>query len=161
MMSLLRIACMFACVSSALADAALPRTAIGSAAKIDGREVSRLYVAAPIYLDIPTTDWTFYPHTLLRVIPPGEFRPVSEDRDGIFFESAVGLGQPQSVTAKIELRRGGLYASKKQPMRLYPYFGDASPGKSLHKAARPLPAAVQKQIVVGQPKPSRGGKSSN
>ena len=90
--------------------------------------------------------------SLLSVVPAGQFVPVSEDRDGVFFQATNGLSQPQSVTAKPVFRPGGLYIKKTEPDGMYWYFGDARGKSWVDKSPRALPPETQKKFLTARPR---------
>jgi len=127
----------------------LPRTPIQGTPRILGREVPRLILLEPIYNSPSVPDWSYQWKTLLSVIPPGEFVPVSEDRDGVFYEAPTGLGQPQSVTGKTVFYPGGLYVSKQRPDAIHWYFGRARGKSWVDVSPRPLPLEDQRKFLTG------------
>ena len=133
----------------------LPRVPLTATPRILGREIPRLILTETQEV-IPTTfEWSVQGRSLLSLVPAGQFVPVAEDRDGVFFQAANGLGQPQSVTAKPMFRPGGLYIKKTEPNGMYWYFGDARGKSWIDKSPRPLPPEVQKKFLT-----ARAGGSS-
>ncbi len=149
-MSVLRITLTLLALVVMAVAAELPRTPVGATPRIGGREISRFVVLEPIYLAIPTVERSFQFQTMLSVIPPGQFIPLSEDRDGVFYQSANGLGQPESITGKPLFVPGGLYVKKQQERTIYAYFGDARGERTMKKAPPPLSLETQKKLLVGR-----------
>lgn len=150
MIRLFRAALLFLAIVSAAPGHDLPRTPVQGTPRILGREMPRLILLEPIYHSPSSSDWSFQWKTLLSVIPPGQFVPVSEDRGGIFFEAPNGLGQPQSVTAKTVFYPGGLYVSKQRPSAIYWYFGKARGQSWVDVSPRPLPLEDQRKFLMGR-----------
>jgi hypothetical protein len=150
MITFVRGALLFLAIVSAASGHDLPRTPVQGTPRILGREIPRLILLQPIYHSSSSSDWSFQWKTLLSVIPPGQFGPISEDRDGVFFQAPNGLGQPQSITAKTVFYPGGLYVSKKQPNAIYWYFGNARGQSWVDVSPRPLPVEDQKKFLTGR-----------
>lgn len=86
---------------------------------INGVEVREFVVIAPILVGEKLPPGM--PTTIRYEIRPNRFIPVSEDADGIYYQ---GDGAFQNTVSHATL--GGLYVTKKPPVRIHPYTGDAS-----------------------------------
>ncbi|MEY2499703.1 MAG: hypothetical protein QOI07_37 [Verrucomicrobiota bacterium] len=128
----------------------LPRTPIHGVPRILGREIPRLILIEPIYPTHSAAERYAF-KTLLSEIPASQFVPVSEDRDGVFFQGSHGLGQPASITAKTVFWPGGLYVSKKEPDTMYWYLGDATGRRWVDMSPRPLLVEENKRFLIGRP----------
>jgi hypothetical protein len=96
-----------------------PRTALKGPPIISGREILEFAVVAPIHVgeNLPPG----LPTTITYEIRPNRFKPLSEDVDGIYYQCA---GSFQNMVANATL--GGLYVTKRSPILISPYTGDAS-----------------------------------
>lgn len=96
-----------------------PRSALKGPPVINGREVLEFAVTAPISVGQKLPPGL--PTTIIYEIRPNRFKPVSEDVDGIYYQCA---GSFQNMIANATL--GGLYVTKRPPLLIFPYTGDAS-----------------------------------
>ena len=90
------------------------------------------------------------------VLQGGVFMPVSEDRDGIYYQNPNGVWvrDPNSTSFFPMggiLYPGGLWFSKTDPNKVYPYTGDArKPKQYLHIDSLPIPPRALAALQVGQ-----------
>lgn len=89
------------------------------------------------------------------VLQGGVFMPVSEDRDGIYYQNPNGVWvrDPNSTSFFPMggiLYPGGLWFSKTDPAKVYPYTGDArKPKEYLHVDNLPIPSRALAELKVG------------
>jgi hypothetical protein len=121
--------------------AGLPRTALKGPPMINGREMREFAVVAPVHVGEKLPPGL--PTTITYDIPPNRFTPVSEDADGIYYQ---GAGPFQNMVATATL--GGLYVTKKPPVQIFPYTGDASYPRIRLSRDFPINAADLRKIKV-------------
>ena len=95
-----------------------PRSALKGPPMINGQEVPEVAVIAPIQVGEKLPPGL--PTTIRYQIKPNRFTPVSEDADGIYYQSA-GSFQKNNIS----FNSGGLYVTRKPPIQFCPYTGDA------------------------------------
>lgn len=119
--------------------AGLPHTALKGPPMINGQEVLEFAVVVPIQVgeNLPPG----LPTTITYEIRPNRFTPVSEDADGIYYQCA---GPFQNRVSYATL--GGLYVTKKPPLQIFPYTGDASYPRMPLSLEAPLTAADLRKI---------------
>jgi hypothetical protein len=93
---------------------------------------------------------------LVAALDGGALVPVSEDRDGIYYQNVHGVWcyDDHYTTWGPELPgiwyRGGLYFSKTKPEDVYAYIGDASkPGAYLQRSSQRVMPSALAQILIG------------
>ena len=94
--------------------------------------------------------------SLVAALGGGALVPVSEDRDGIYYQSVHGVWcyDTHYITSGPELPgiwyRGGLYFSKTKQDDVYAYIGDASkPGFYLQRDSRRVIPSALAQLLIG------------
>ena len=116
-----------------------PRTALKGPPMINGREILEFALVAPVHVgqDLPPG----LPTTITYDIRPNRFTPVSEDADGIYYQ---GAGKFQNMVSNATL--GGLYVTKKPPIEIFAYTGDARYQRMPLSLDAPLNAADLRKI---------------
>ena len=151
MKTALRVTFALLALVSTAAGEELARTPIQGPARIMGREVSRFVLTDPLSPNVMAYDSSGRWEAMVHVIPAAQFVPVSEDRDGVFFQSTVGLGTPPSMGSKASYSAGGLYVGKQRMGEVYPYFGDARGSSRILKAQRELSQEAQRKLLIANP----------
>jgi hypothetical protein len=145
------IAIALACIShTSLAD--LPRHPLSGPPKIARGVVERFLILRKQLFIAPGVGI----FSLVAALNGGALVPVSEDRDGIYYQNVHGVWcyDDHYTTWGPELPgiwyRGGLYFSKTKPDDVYAYIGDASkPGAYLQRDSnRVMPSALA-QLMIG------------
>lgn len=116
--------------------------------RVAGREVARFVVAQAIPFSSPAYDPSARWNATVAVIPAGQYVPVSQDRDGIYFQSTAGMGAVRETEGKYSA--GGLYVNKQRLGEVYAFFGDARGSGRILKSQSPLPPEAQKKLLVAQ-----------
>ena len=162
MKAALRVTLALLALVSTAAGQELARRPVQGPARIVGREVSRFVLRDPLYPNVQTYDASARGEATVFVIPAAQFIPVSEDRDGVFFQSTVGLGASPSAASKASYSAGGLYVGKQKLGEVYAYFGDARGSSRILKAQRELSPEAQRKLLVANPetKPAGGKRPS-
>jgi len=115
----LAFGCFFT-VSSAFAD--LPRHAINGLSEVGGgQKIERFLLLEVVHVS----------HAGMRRrdalefwMLPGVFVPAAEDAQGVYYQSTTGFRVYVGWRPQV-LEPGGLYVSKSQANRIWPYLGDA------------------------------------
>lgn len=94
---------------------------------------------------------------ILHALPNGIFLPVSEDRDGVYYQAVNGvtIGRINPPYEQQDVA-GGIYVSKTKPGLAYGYLGDArQPKEELTSMTTRLPKAALEKLRIGTPAGSR------
>lgn len=134
------------------AQADLPRHPLSGSPKIARGVVERFVILRKQLFIAPGGGYS----SLVAALDGGALVPVSEDRDGIYYQNVHGVWcyDDHYTTWGPELPgiwyRGGLYFSKTKPEDVYAYIGDASkPGAYLQiDSHRVMPSALA-QLLIG------------
>lgn len=119
------------------------RTELAVPPQIEGHEIARLQLLAPLVVD--DSRFAVYVRDAIEIrIPLGTFVPVSEDKGGVYFQAVKEF-------ARIKFPRpaaGGIYISKTKGNRMVAYLGDARAGaKSAIEKARVFLTADQMRYL--------------
>lgn len=116
-----------------------PRTELAAAPQIEGHQIARLQLLAPLIVD--DSRFAVYVRDSIEIrIPPGTFVPVSEDKGGFYFQSVKEFSRIKFPGPAA----GGIYISKKKAHQMVAYLGDARAGmKSAIERAKVLLTADQ------------------
>ncbi len=135
---------------TSLAD--LPRHALSGPPKIARGVVERFLILRKQLFIAPGGGIFF----LVAALDGGALVPVSEDRDGIYYQNVHGVWcyDDHYYTSGPELPgiwyRGGLYFSKTKQDDVYAYIGDASkPGAYLQIDSHRVMASALAQLMIG------------
>ena len=124
------------------------RSPVRGPQRIAGREVARFVVAQAIPFQSvafdPSHRWT----ATVTVIPAGQYIPVSEDRDAVYFQSTTGMGGMLETEGKYS--PGGLYVSKQRLGEVHAVFGDARGSGRLLRSQLMLAPEAQRKLLVAQ-----------
>ena len=124
------------------------RFPVQGSARIAGRDVARFIVAQAIPFQSVAYDSTYRWHATVTMIPAAQYIPVSEDREGVYFQSTAGLGTPQTAEGKYPA--GGLYVHKQRLGEVYAFFGEARGQGRLLRTQVTVPPDAQKRLLVAQ-----------
>ncbi len=100
-----------------------PRAHVTATPRLGGRAVARFFLTSPVKIN-RSHDGVAYRATLMVELSPGEFVPVAEDADGVFYQARNGVHNLRPYS----LNNGGIYVSKSSPQRMWVYVGSARVG---------------------------------
>jgi hypothetical protein len=128
-----------------LAD--LPRTPVTAVPRVFGRDIERFVLLKPLGIDRSKPGVPFR-STIMVIMSPGTFIPVTEDADGIFYQAVNGFLQIRGNN-RID---GGVYVSKSRPGIIWAYVGDAGMNSKfgIDKDTLPLPASMLRHLNIGK-----------
>ena len=134
-------------LTSHIVRADLPRTPVTGVPRIFGREIERFVLLKPLSVDRSKPGVPFR-STIMVIMSPGTFIPVTEDAGGIFYQAVNGF---------LEIRgnkrtSGGVYVSKSRQGIIWVYVGHAGMGDKfgIDKDTLPLPASMVRHLNIGK-----------
>ena len=133
-------------LGSSPANADLPRTRVTQLPRVFGREAPILVLGGPIIIDRSRPGVPFMA-TIMVEIPPGLFVPVSEDAEGVFYQSVKGV----RPLRRYQPTGGGLYVGKADG-KIWVFVGNAklNAKSTIYKDTQPLPPSSLKTLYIGK-----------
>ena len=130
------------------AYAGLPRSAVKGIPKVGGgQEVERFVLMETIHIDHPNMRRA---DAMEYWMLPGQFIPVSEDGEGVYYQSTSGFRIFRGSMGQKAVH-GGLYVSKTRQDRILPYVGNAKElGEGLKMDTIALLLDVRQKLKVAR-----------
>ncbi len=136
-------------LSVAVAVAGPTRTAVKGSPTILGREIPRFVVLEPIRINRAAPGLTNRDmmDRLVGQLLPGQFVPVSEDANGVYYQASRGF----QTVGHTSSQPAGLYVSKTRAQTMFAYVGEArEPGAELQLDSQRLSGADMAKLKIGK-----------
>ena len=129
------------------ANAGSPRTAVRGTPTVAGQEVERFVLMQTIHIEHPNMRRR---DAMEFWMLPGQFIPVSEDGEGVHYQSTSGFRIFRGSMGQ-KVVHGGLYVSKTRKDRIVPYVGNAKElGETLEMDVAALLLDVRQKLKVAR-----------
>jgi hypothetical protein len=137
-------------ILAALLEAKPARTAVKGTPTVGGREVARFVLLERLKVDRsgPGMTYSDLADRISCVVLAGQFIPVSEDAQGVYYQGSNGIKRLIKPTNVVD---GGIYVSKTRPDGVFVYEGDArDQGSALKVDTYRLARSDIAKLLVGQ-----------
>jgi hypothetical protein len=128
------------------ANADSPRDPVTELPRVFGREAPILILGGPITVNRSQPGIPFFA-TVMVELPPGFFVPVSQDAEGVFYQSVKGV----RPLRRYQPAGGGLYVGKADG-KIWVFVGNAKLNSktNIFKDSQPLPPSALRALYIGK-----------